>query len=65
MRERLETDFEVELSPELEIQRREEVKPELIEPVQWSAPLKTEEIQDIYNQEKGDFLVITINKTDL
>ena len=65
MRERLETDFEVELSPELEIQRREEVKPELIEPVQWSAPLKTEEIQDIHNQEKGDFLVITINKTDL
>ena len=65
MRERLETDFEVELSPELEIQRREEVKPELIEPVQWSTPLKTEEIQDIYNQEKDDFLVITINKTDL
>ena len=65
MRERLETDFEVELSPELEIQRIEEVKPQLIEPVQWSTPLKTEEIQDIYNQEKDDFLVITINKTDL
>ena len=62
LRERLETDFKVELSPELKIQWGE-----LIEPVQSSTPLKTEEIENIYNQEKEDLLktAITINKTDL
>ena len=34
LRERLETDFKVEWSPELKIQRGEEIEPELIEPVQ-------------------------------
>ena len=64
---KLETDFEPELSPELKIQKGEEIEGELIEPVESSTPLKTEKIEDIYNQEKKDFLkvVTTINKNDL
>ena len=55
-----------ELSPELKIQMGEE-GPEIIEPIETSTPLKTEEIEDIYNQEKEDFLrtALTVNKTDL
>ena len=41
--------------------------PEIIEPIETSTALKTEEIEDIYNQEKEDFLrtALTVNKTDL
>ena len=41
--------------------------PEIIEPIETSTPLKTEEIKDIYNQEKEDFLrtALTVKKTDL
>ena len=67
LRKKLETDFKAELSPELKIQKGEEIEGELIEPVESSTPLKTEKIEDIYNQEKEDFLKVltTINKTDL
>ena len=65
LRTKLETDFKAELSPELKIHKGEESK--LIELVESSTPLKTEKIEEIYNQEKEDFLkvVTTINKTDL
>ena len=67
LRKKLETDFKAELSPELKIQKGEEIEGELIEPAESSTPLKTEKIEDIYNQEKEDFLkvVTIINKTDL
>ena len=67
LRKKLEADFKAELSPELKIQKGEEIEGELIELVESSAPSKTEKIEDIYNQEKEDFLKVltTINKTDL
>ena len=67
LRKKLEADFKAELSPELKIQKGEEIEGELIELVESSTPSKTEKIEDIYNQEKEDFLkvVTIINKTDL
>ena len=64
---KLETDSKAELSPELKIQKGEETEGELIELAESSIPLKTEKIEDIYNQEKKYFLkvVTIINKTDL
>ena len=64
---KLETDFKTELPPELKMQKGEESESELIEPIESSTPLKTEKIEDIYNQEKKYFLkvVTIINKTDL
>ena len=56
LRKKLETDFKAELSPELKIQKGEEIEGELIEQVESSTPLKTETIVDIYNQDKEDFL---------
>ena len=38
-----------------------EEEPEIIEPIETSTPLKTEEIEDIYNQEKKDFFKNSIN----
>ena len=55
LRKKLEADFKAELSPELKIQKGEEIEGELIEPVESSTPLKTEKIENIYNQEKKDF----------
>ena len=58
----------VELLPELKIQRgEEEIQPEINDPIESSTPLKTKQIEEIYNQEKEDFLktALTINKTDL
>ena len=67
LKKKLETDFKAESSPEIKIQNGEEIGEGSIEPVESSTPLKTEEIENIYNQEKEDFLKtkITINKTDL
>ena len=68
IRKKLETNFKVKLSPELKIQRgEEEIEPEINDPTESSTPLKTEQIEEIYNQEKDDFLktALTINKTDL
>ena len=50
LRTKLEVDFKAELSPELKIHKGEESK--LIELVESSTPLKTEKIEEIYNQEK-------------
>ena len=58
----------VELLPELKIQRgEEEIQPEINDPIESSTPLKTKQTEEIYNQEKEDFLktALTINKTDL
>ena len=66
LKKKLETDFKAESSPEIKIQNGEEIGEGLIEPVESSTPLKTEEIENIYNQEKEDFLKTKIiNKTDL
>ena len=67
LKKKLETDFKAESSPEIKIQNGEEIGERLIKPVESSTPLKTEEIEIIYNQEKENVLKtkITINKTDL
>ena len=53
IRKKLGTDFKVELSPELEIQRgEEEIEPEINDPIEFSTPLKTEQIEEIYNKKK-------------
>ena len=68
IRKKLETGFKVELSPELKIQRRDEkIEPDINDPTESSAPLKTEQIEEIFNQEKYDFLKtqLTINKNNL
>ena len=67
LRKKLEADFKAELSPELKMEKGEEIEGELIELVESSTPSKAEKIEDIYNQEKEDFLKVltTINKTDL
>ena len=67
IRNKLDTDFKVELSLELKIQRGEEkIEPEINDTTESSTPLKTEQREEIYNQEKKDFLkaALTINKTD-
>ena len=68
IRKKLETGFKVELSPELKIQKGdEEIEPEINDPTESSTPLKTEQIEEIYHQEKYDFLktALTINKNNL
>lgn len=66
IQQRLDGKFKPEISPEIKIQRGEEI-PKLPEVVQSSTPLKKEEIEEIYQKEKEDFLktAIKINKTDL
>ena len=67
------TEYELDLPPELEIQedlakyRKEGKKPSLLpKPLFSSTPLKTKEINKIYDEEKENYLqtAITINKTD-
>ena len=67
LKKRLKTNFKAASSPEKKNQNGEEIGEGSIEPIESSTPLKTEEIENIYNQEKEDFLKtkITINKTDL
>ena len=68
IRKQLETNFKVELCPELKIQRgEEEIEPKTNDPIESSTPLKTEQIEQIYNPGKEEFLktALTINKTDL
>ena len=72
MKKKLETDFKVELSPELKSQsgeeeEEEEVEPEINSPIESSMPLKEEQVEEIYNQWNEDILktALTINKTDL
>ena len=67
IRKRLKTDFKLNLSPELKIQRGEEEIETEPEPIEFSAPLKKEEIEEIYDDQKEKFLqtALTINQTDL
>ena len=62
LKKKLETDFKAESSLEIKIQNGEEIGEGSIEPAEPSTPLKTEEIENIYNQEKEDFLKTKIIK---
>ena len=67
IRNQLKTDFKLNLSPEMKIQRGEEEIETKPEPIQFSTPLKKEEIEEIYDEQKENFLqtALTINQTDL
>ena len=67
IRKQLKTDFKLNLSPEMKIQRGEEEIETKPEPIQFSTPLKKEEIEEIYDEQKENFLqtALTINQTDL
>ena len=48
IKKKLETDFKLELSPELKIQRDEEnLEPEINDPIESSTPLKIEQLEEI------------------
>ena len=68
IRNKLETEFKDSLSPEMKIQRGEEEE-EIIEPkpIEFSTPLKIEEINEIYDRQKEDYLrtALKLNETDL
>ena len=69
VRNKLETDFEINLSPEMKIQigeEEEEIETEP-EPTEFSTPLKIEEINEIYDKEKEDYLrtALKINDIDI
>ena len=68
IRNKLERDFKDSLSPEMKIQRGEEEE-EIIEPkpIEFSTPLKIEEINEIYDRQKEDYLrtALKLNETDL
>ena len=66
--DKLDTEFEVVESPAMQIQLGEEpVVSEEPKPVDFSTPLKIEEINEIYNREKTDYLKIAmkLNAIDL
>ena len=67
IRKQLKTDFSLNLSPEMKIQRGEEETEAEPEPVQFSTLLKKEEIEKIYDEQKENFLqtALKINQTDL
>ena len=69
IRNKLETDFEINLSFEMKIQigeEEEEIETEP-KPIEFSTLLKIEEINEIYDREEEDYLrtALTINETDL
>ena len=69
IRNKLETDFEINLSLEMQIQigeEEEEIETEP-KPTEFSTQLKIEEINEIYNREKEDYLrtALKINEIDL
>ena len=58
VRNKLETDFEINLSPEMKIRigkEEEEIETEP-KPTEFSTPLKTEKINEIYDREKEEYL---------
>ena len=62
IRKKIETDFKVELSPALKIQRGEkEIEPEINDPIESSTPLKTEENRRNLQSRKRRFLKNGIN----
>ena len=67
IKKQLKTNFTSNLSPKMKIQRGEEEIETEPEPIQFSTPLKKEEIEEIYDKQKENFLqmALTINQTDL
>ena len=69
IKNQLKTNFQLNLSPEIKIQKWEEEKEIETEPkpTEFSTPLKKEEIEEIYNEQKENFLktALKINQTDL
>ena len=67
IRKQLKTDFKLNLSPEMKIQRGEEEIETKPEPIQFSTPLRKEETEEIYDEQKENFLqmALTINQADL
>ena len=69
IRNKLETDFEINLSPEMKTQigEKEEEVESVPKPTEFSTPLKIEEINEIYDREKKDYLrtALKINEIDL
>ena len=67
--DKLDTSFEIVEAPAMKIQLGEEesINPEETKPIKFSAPLKTEEINEIYDREENDYLKIAIklNQTEL
>ena len=69
IKNQLKTNLQLNLFPEKKIQKgeeEEETETEL-KPTEFSTPLKTEEIEKIYNEQKENFLktALKINQTDL
>ena len=69
IKNQLKTNFQLNLSPEMKIQKGEEEEEIESEPKpnEFSTPLKKEEIEEIYNEQKENFLktALKINQTDL
>ena len=67
IKKQLKTNFTSNLLPKMKIQRGEEEIETEPEPIQFSTPLKKEEIEEIYDKQKENFLqmALTINQTDL
>ena len=69
IKNQLKTNFQLNLSPEMKIQKGEEEEEIESEPKpnEFSTPLKKEEIEEIYNEQKKNFLktALKINQTDL
>ena len=67
--DKLDTQFEIDETPAMKIQLGEEesIVSEEPKPVEFSTPLKIEEINEIYDREKTDYLKIAmkLNQTDL
>ena len=67
--DQLDTQFEIAEASAMKIQLGEEesIIPEEPKPIEFSAPLKTEEINEIYDREENDYLKIAIklNQTEL
>ena len=67
IKKQLKTDFKLNLSPELKIQKGEEEIETEPEPIEFLTTLKKEDIEEIYDEQKEHFLqtALTINQTDL
>ena len=69
IKNQLKTNFELNLSPEMKIQKGEEEEKIETEPkpIEFSTPLKKGEIEEIYNEQTEIFLktALKINQTDL
>ena len=56
IKKQLKTNFTSNLSPKMKIQRGEEEIETEPEPIQFLTPLKNEEIEEIYDEQKENFL---------